>query len=120
MSLYDHDAAVRKKQKARQLHTQMLLETFLEKCIEVREKKKVMIEAKKVQKEIDKVKKDIADLYTHSMKNETELKMHIASLRARIYPKISDKETEMKLIDEMSQMNTEVIKRNLIQTAIKV
>ena len=64
-----------------------------------------MIEAKKVQKEIDKVKKDIADLYTHSMKNETELKMHIASLRARIYPKISDKETEMKLIDEMSQKN---------------
>lgn len=105
MSLYDHDAAVRKKQKARQLHTQMLLETFLDKCIEVREKKKVMIEAKKVQKEIDKVKKDIADLYTHSMKNETELKMHIASLRARIYPKISDKETEMKLIDEMSQKN---------------
>ena len=52
MSLYDHDAAVRKKQKARQLHTQMLLETFLDKCIEVREKRKVMIEAKKVQKEI--------------------------------------------------------------------
>ena len=68
MSLYDHDAAVRKKQKARQLHTQMLLETFLDKCIEVREKKKVMIEAKKVQKEVDKVKKDIADLYIDTVK----------------------------------------------------
>ena len=48
MSLYDHEEAVKKKAKMKQLHTKMLLENFLAKCIESKEKRKIQIKAEKV------------------------------------------------------------------------
>ena len=87
MSLYDHEEAVKKKAKMKQLHTKMLLENFLAKCIESKEKRKIQTKAEKVKTKVNEVNKDIEKEYIHSFHSENELKTHIANLRAKIYPK---------------------------------
>lgn len=105
MSLYDHEEAVRKKAKMKQLHTRMLLENFLAKCIESKEKKKIQIKAEKVQAKVNEVNKDIENVYIHSLHSENELKSHIANLRAKIYPKTKENIHTISKIDEISEKN---------------
>lgn len=105
MSLYDHEEAVRKKAKMKQLHTKMLLENFLAKCIESKEKKKIQIKAEKVQAKVNEVNKDIENVYIHSLHSENELKSHIANLRAKIYPKTKENIHTISKIDEISEKN---------------
>ena len=105
MSLYDHEEAVKKKAKMKQLHTKMLLENFLAKCIESKEKRKIQIKAEKVKAKVNEVNKDTENVYIHSLHSENELKTHIANLRAKIYPKRKENLHTISKIDEISEQN---------------
>lgn len=105
MSLYDHEEAVKKKAKMKQLHTKMLLENFLAKCIESKEKRKIQTKAEKVKAKVNEVNKDIEKEYIHSFHSENELKTHIANLRAKIYPKRKENLHTISKINEISEQN---------------